>query len=77
MHGNRVIRVFCVDGPYRGLQFLDRDTGRILREDDPSCMYRVSDHETTHTDFGPSATAYTCTANSCGVAGRAPSLAFD
>ena len=61
MHANRVIRVFCVDGPCRGLQFLDLDTGRILldyRPDSSTYIYRVHDHEAALTDFGPSSAAY-------------------
>ncbi len=30
MPANLVIRVFCVDGPCYGLQYIDLDTGRIL-----------------------------------------------
>jgi hypothetical protein len=57
----RPVRVLCVDGPCRGLQFLDLDTGRILLEGHPSgpaYIYRVEDHAAAITDFGPSRVAY-------------------
>ena len=61
MRPDRIIRVFCVDGPCRGLQFLDLATGRVLlahRPDSPTYIYRVHDHEAALTDFGPSNAAY-------------------
>jgi hypothetical protein len=61
MHANVVIRVFCIDGPCHGLQYLDLDTGRILFDDGPDghwYIYRVSDDEIRHTDFGPSPVAH-------------------
>jgi hypothetical protein len=61
MRADRIIRVFCVDGPCRGLQFLDLDTGRILldhRPESASYIYWVDDHGTALTDFGPSRATY-------------------
>jgi hypothetical protein len=59
MRAKAVVRVFCVDGPMRGLQFLDVDTGRVLsdRLDGLWHIYLVSDDEMRHTDFGPSRVA--------------------
>ena len=58
MHVRAIIRVFCVDGPCRGLQYLDPDTGRVLFSEDSERLglcyfYRVSATQMTHTDFGP------------------------
>ena len=61
VHSNVVIRVFCVDGPCRGLQYINLVTGRIIAEakaGTPSYIYRVSDHRTQDTDFGPSRVAH-------------------
>jgi hypothetical protein len=62
MHAREIIRVFCVDGPCRGLHYVEINTGRVLDEDPDDLglwyIYQVSDHEITHTDFGPSPTAY-------------------
>ena len=30
MRAHAVIRVFCQDGPFRGVRYLDPDTGRVL-----------------------------------------------
>ena len=61
MHASMIIRVFCVDGPCPGLQYMNLETGRILFDTHPDGLhyiYRVSDDGTAHTDFGPSRTAY-------------------
>jgi hypothetical protein len=62
MHAREIIRVFCVDGPCHGLHYVEINTGRVLDEDpdDLGLWYicQVSDHEITHTDFGPSPTAH-------------------
>ena len=54
MHAREIIRVFCVDGPCRGLHYVQTATGRILDEDPDDLglwyIYRVSDHEITHAD---------------------------
>ena len=63
MQCNVVARVFCVDGPFHGVQYIDLGTGRILFKDDSSDLglsyfYKVSNHEATPTDFGLSRVAY-------------------
>ncbi len=61
MHASMIIRVFCVDGPCPGLQYMNLETGRILFDSHPDGLhyiYRVSEDGTAHTDFGPSRTAY-------------------
>jgi hypothetical protein len=51
-------RVFCVDGPCRGMQFVDLDTGRVVFDQSAAHVYRVHDTETISTDFGPCRAAY-------------------
>jgi hypothetical protein len=59
VHAHAIIRVFCVDGPLHGLQYLDEDTGRILFEHNAQFhIYRVRDGERVTTDFGPCPAAY-------------------
>jgi hypothetical protein len=62
MHAREILRVFCVDGPCHGLHYVEIKTGRILDEDPDDLglcyIYQVSDHEITHTDFGPSPSAH-------------------
>ena len=62
MHAREIIRVFCVDGPCHGLHYVEIKTGRILDEDPDDLglwyIYRVSDHEISHTGFGPSPSAH-------------------
>lgn len=53
-----IARVFCVDGPCRGIQFLDQRTGRVLSEEPRADYYRVDDAEVITTDFGPCPAAY-------------------
>jgi hypothetical protein len=53
-----IARVFCVDGPHRGIQFLDQRTGRVLSDDPEQHYYRVDDAELITTDFGPCPAAY-------------------
>jgi hypothetical protein len=57
MHAKALIRVFCVDGPCHGIQYLDADTGRVLFDEEAERLgvwyiYRVSATELTHTDAG-------------------------
>jgi hypothetical protein len=62
MHAREIVRVFCVDGPCRGLHYVEIKTGRVLDEDPDGLglwyIYRVSDHEVTQTDFGSSPSAH-------------------
>ena len=58
VHANAIIRVFCVDGPCRGVQYLDQGTGRILLEDVDWHLYLVRGEKTVDTDFGPCPAAY-------------------
>jgi len=62
MHARETARVFCVDGPCRGLHYVERKTGRILDEDPDGLglwyIYRVSDREVAPTESGPSPSAY-------------------
>jgi len=53
-----IARVFCVDGPLRGIQFLDQRTGRVLSEETTPHYYRVDDTELITTAFGPCPAAY-------------------
>jgi len=54
MGGSTIIRVFCVDGPLRGIQFLDEGTGRILTEESAGRghLYHVDRGVEVFTDFG-------------------------
>ena len=64
-----------MDGPCRGLQFLDLDTDRILLDQHPDSatyIYRVHDHEAALTDFGPSSAAYFQRREPVGMAARTP-----
>jgi hypothetical protein len=36
-----IVRVFCVDGPCEGVQYLDLDTGRVLFSDRPDWAHSV------------------------------------
>ncbi len=61
MQANTIIRVFAVDGPCYGLQYLDLDTGRVLfgnAADHRWYVYELDDEKTVYTDFGPSRTAH-------------------
>src|SRR6058998_900719 len=45
MQSYAIIRVVCDDGPCRGLQYMDADTGRILFSDSPEaprCVYALN-----------------------------------
>jgi hypothetical protein len=53
-----IARVFCVDGPCRGIQFVDQQTGRVMSEEPTPQYYRVDDTELIITDFGPCPAAY-------------------
>jgi hypothetical protein len=55
-HASTIIQVNCLDGPCRGIQHIDLDTGRILFHNtgDPQWhIYQVSD-PTTITHIGHS-----------------------
>jgi len=62
MQARETIRVFCVDGPCRGLHYVEATTGRILDEDPDGLglwyLYRISDREITNAESGPSPSAY-------------------
>jgi hypothetical protein len=63
MHAKALIHVFCVDGPCRGMHYLDADTGRVLFDEDAERLgvwyiYRLSATQLTHTDFGPQRNAH-------------------
>ena len=62
MSSGAMVRVVCVDGPCHGLHYVEIKTGRILDEDPDDLglwyIYRVSDNEITHTDFGRSRSAH-------------------
>jgi hypothetical protein len=59
VHASAIIRVFCVDGPCHGVQYLDEDSGRIIFERGEQWhIYTVRDGETIMTDFGPCPAAY-------------------
>jgi len=45
-----IARVFCVDGPCQGVQYVNLDAGRVLFSDRPDCahsVYRISAAEIT------------------------------
>ena len=53
MTASAILRVFCVDGPVRGVRYLDHDTGRVMFEEAGSRhVSRVSASESEVTDFG-------------------------
>ena len=59
VHASAIIRVFCMDGPCRGVQYLDEDGGRVIfGQGDEWHVYRIHDGETVTTDFGPCPSAY-------------------
>jgi hypothetical protein len=49
-----------LDGPFRGIQYLDRATGYLVLEDGAKrwYVYRFSDQEHVLTDFGPCPVAH-------------------
>jgi hypothetical protein len=56
-----IVRVFCVDGPCQGVQYVNLDTGRVLFSDRPDCaysVYRISDAEITSNLAGALPAAY-------------------
>jgi hypothetical protein len=54
-----ILRVFCVDGPVRGVRYLDHDTARVLFEEaGRRHVYRVSAGESAVKDFGRVPKAY-------------------
>lgn len=53
--------MYCFDGPFRGVQYLDIDTGRVMFTDNvhaARCFYRLIDGQTTTTAIGTLPTAY-------------------
>ena len=53
MSASAIIRVFCVDGPCEGVQYMDEATGRILFEKSQQWhVYRL-DGATTNAVHGP------------------------
>ncbi len=61
MQANTIIRVFAVDGPCYGLQYLDLDTGRVLFGDAADhrwYVYELDREKVVYTDFGPSRAAH-------------------
>ena len=56
-----IARVFCVDGPCQGVQYVNLDTGRVLFSDRPDCahsVYRISAEEITSNVAGSFPSAY-------------------
>ena len=48
-----------MDGPCRGVQYLDEDSGRVIfGPGDESHIYRIHDGEAVTMDFGPCPSAY-------------------
>ena len=41
MRAHAIIRVFCDDGPFEGVQYMDEDTGRILFTNSPLATHYV------------------------------------
>ena len=61
MSSGAIARVFCVDGPCRGVQYVDLDTGRVLFSDRPDCadsVYQISASEITSNVAGSFHAAY-------------------
>jgi hypothetical protein len=55
------VRVFCVDGPCQGVQYVNLDTGRVLFSDRPDCahsVYWISAGEVTSNVAGSFPAAY-------------------
>lgn len=53
-----ILRVFCVDGPCLGVQYLDPDNGHVLFTRGSVHVYRVKDGDIVRTDVGPCPAAY-------------------
>ena len=56
-----IARVFCVDGPCQGVQYVNLDNGRVLFSDCPDCargVYRISLAEITSNVTGSFPAAY-------------------
>jgi hypothetical protein len=63
MHARAIVRVLCVDGPARGLQYLDIDTGRIMFNEESDRLgvwyiYRLGPTQHTDTGVGPARNAH-------------------
>ena len=61
MSSGAIARVFCVDGPCQGVQYVNLDTGRVLFSDQPDCaysVYRISPAEITSNVAGSFPAAY-------------------
>ncbi len=41
MPSGAIVRVFCVDGPRQGVQYVNLDTGRVLFSDRPDGAHSV------------------------------------
>jgi hypothetical protein len=61
MSSGAIVRVFCVDGPCQGVQYVNLDTGRVLFSDRPDrahCVYRINAGEITSNVAGSFPAAY-------------------
>jgi hypothetical protein len=61
MSSGAIARVFCVDGPCHGVQYVNLDSGRVLFSDRPDCarsVYRVNLAEITSNAAGSFPAAY-------------------
>jgi hypothetical protein len=63
MLAHAIVRVFCVDGPCRGMRYLDIDTGRVLFDEESLRLgvwyvYRISPTRLSDTELGASRNAY-------------------
>jgi hypothetical protein len=61
MQSGAIVRVFCVDGPCRGVTYVDLDTGHVLFSDVADaerCVYRICDGEMIDTIAGRYPAAY-------------------
>jgi hypothetical protein len=61
MSSGAIAPVFCVDGPCRGVQYVNLDSGRVLFSDCPDCarsVYRIRLAEITSNAAGSLPAAY-------------------
>jgi hypothetical protein len=59
MTASAIVRVFCVDGPCAGVQYVSAESGHVLFADDVERrVYRVSVDETVDTGNGSYPAAY-------------------
>jgi hypothetical protein len=50
VRAHAILRVICDDGPFKGVQYMDEDTGRILFTDSPGaarCVYKLVESATS------------------------------